>query len=620
MKKRYFFFLAAFLLVGFPVLANPVSADRALEIARMILQAQPTTKAAGGDVRIVWDGEPVATKAGVQPAFYVVARDGGGFVIIAGDDNVRPVLALSEDGRFETENMPDNVKWWMDRMARNVRSASAQTDEVRQLWSQYTATKGKPAIITGTITDKVEHLTPEWDQGNNDSAWGFPDQVFNKFCPKQDGAYTLTGCVATAMAEILAYQSGQYLDKMPVAGVGTVGGYDAFMEGYVTPAPYSLGYQYDWAGMRSMAKMKDIRGASASVRESIGHLMADCGAIAHVQYSVGGSTADYTHLVSGFAEHFHFNKAAHVERPFSYSSAHWKKMLRTEVSRRPIYYSGGSHAFVMDGHGIYDGDDVFHVNFGWGGLCNGYYSESYLYDGDENYTSEYAEALIDFFLDEEGTSTYRKAISLMNYQDDDGVVHDGLTTDRPIRRNESFLLSFGAVLNAGALPYTGKLRVVVEDKEGALKEELYMLPVEELVVAGLYWWNYWLCPTCNLSLGDKVKLYFTTNDDGDDVFAPVTWNEDGSVVGELPVMPAAFIHTDSYRVGDYFQFLLMNNDTSYAGTTWRITYPSGLVKDYPQKLGEVQLPEKGTYKVEAMISQDGNVVTDTIAAKIWVDE
>lgn len=618
MKKLFVLILASLLLVGLPVQADPVSADKALDIARMIFKAQPATKAAGGDVRIVWDGEAVATKAGVQPAFYVVARDGGGFVIIAGDDNVRPVLAISENGRFETENMPDNVKWWMERMAKHVRAASPQTAEVRQLWSRYATTKGEPAIITGTITDKVEHLTPEWDQGNNDLNWGFGENVFNKFCPKQNNQLTVTGCVATAMAEILTYLSGQYLDKMPKAGVGTVGGYEAY-EGYtVAPAAYELGYQYDWAGMRSMAHMSDIRNASSSVRESIGHLIADCGAIVQAQYSVNGTSAGFGYIVSGFAEHFQFNKGAHVEHPYDYSGAQWKELLRNELLNRPIYYAGNGHAFVMDGHGVYDGDDVFHVNFGWGGACNGYYYQTNLYDGDTNYTDENGEALIDFFLDEDGSSTYRKEISLVNFVDGSGKIHCGLETNQPIRTNEWFLFSFGAVTNKGSVPYTGKFRAVIEDKEGLFKQELFSMSVDGIVVGGVYWWNNWVNPTCELAFGDKVKLYYTTNDDGDDVYAPVKWIENGTVVGELPVMAAAFIRTGSYHVGDYFQFQLMNHDTMYAGTEWRITYPSGAVRSYPQSLREIQLTEKGTYKIEALISPDGNTVTETLSAKIVV--
>ena len=69
-----------FILCSMSLQAAPVSPGRALDVAKKIFAAQPATKAGGGALRIVWDGEDVATKAAVQPAFYVVARDGGGFV------------------------------------------------------------------------------------------------------------------------------------------------------------------------------------------------------------------------------------------------------------------------------------------------------------------------------------------------------------------------------------------------------------------------------------------------------------------------------------------------------------------------------------------------------------
>ncbi|MBQ4022126.1 MAG: Spi family protease inhibitor, partial [Bacteroidales bacterium] len=78
--------------------AGPVSADRALEVAKKALP-QPATKASG-DLKLIWNGENAATKAAGQPAFYVFGRDAGGFVIIAGDDNVQPVLAISETNEF----------------------------------------------------------------------------------------------------------------------------------------------------------------------------------------------------------------------------------------------------------------------------------------------------------------------------------------------------------------------------------------------------------------------------------------------------------------------------------------------------------------------------------------
>ena len=178
MKKLFLLVLMSLLSGVLLLQAAPVPASQALELGRRILSAQPATKAGGGSVRIVWDGESAATKAGVQPAFYVVARDGGGFVIIAGDDNVTPVLAISDRNVFKVEGMPDNVKWWMERMKAYVRATYFQTPEVKARWAKFAGTKSGDGRITGEVSDKVEKLTPEWDQGGTADIYYLGREVF----------------------------------------------------------------------------------------------------------------------------------------------------------------------------------------------------------------------------------------------------------------------------------------------------------------------------------------------------------------------------------------------------------------------------------------------------------
>ena len=122
MKKSILILCVVILFCGLNLQAKPVSVNQAQDIAKKILGSQPATKSGSSQIRLIWDGEDVATKAS-QPAFYVFGRDGGGFVIIAGDDNVTPVLAISESNEFKPEGMPETVKWWMDRMKVYVRTA-----------------------------------------------------------------------------------------------------------------------------------------------------------------------------------------------------------------------------------------------------------------------------------------------------------------------------------------------------------------------------------------------------------------------------------------------------------------------------------------------------------------
>ena len=177
MKKITILFVAA--LFGQMLLAGPVSPGRALEIGRAILEG-PATRGNPSEAYILWDGESSGSKPADYPAFYVIGRDSGGFVIVSGDDRARPVLGLSETNRFETENMPDNVRWWMESLKAYVRKQAVPGNQVRPQWARLLQTRAGDAHITGTVTDKVEHLTPEWDQGNNDQ-WLFKQQVCKDF-------------------------------------------------------------------------------------------------------------------------------------------------------------------------------------------------------------------------------------------------------------------------------------------------------------------------------------------------------------------------------------------------------------------------------------------------------
>ena len=143
MKKGLILLAFAALIGSVSLQAAPVSSDQALDIAKRIFTTFPSTKAGTGEIRLIWDGEfdDSAIKASIKPAFYVISRDGGGWVIIAGDDNVQPILGISETGLFATDGMPENVKWWMNLMKESVRATRSQSPEIRSQWSKLTDTK-----------------------------------------------------------------------------------------------------------------------------------------------------------------------------------------------------------------------------------------------------------------------------------------------------------------------------------------------------------------------------------------------------------------------------------------------------------------------------------------------
>ena len=626
MKKTLSLIISIILFGGFVLQAAPVSRSQALKVAKAVFEAQPATKA-GGRLEIVWDGEEVATK-GVQPAFYVIARSSGGFVIVSGDDNVRPILGLSANGCFETENMPENVKWWMDRMKDYVRSVNAQSSDVKEQWSQFAGTKAN-ASVSGTITDKVEKLTPEWDQGNNDPR-RFGEYVFNTACPQVDNEYCLVGCVAVALGEVLTYESGQPGVEMPSQASGTVGGYSAH-DGYVAPAQYTLNATYDWENLRTLTGINAILNTASGspIRANLARLLADLGAIIEAEYSVTGTGADHNDVDEHMIEHFGLNKAVSLKYATNYTSSQWVEMLRAEIDKRPVLFSGRAesnsigHSFVLDGYGTYKGETVFHVNFGWGGWNNGYYYITNMDAGESHNYSYRCSAFFDFYPDPD--SEYPADLGFIQATATiHGVsrVFNGLSSDRTISYNQEFLLSIGGIYNYGKTSYSGEIWIARESLDGTYE---LLFPIQVLadgdpnnppLSPGSY--RYY-CDKCvqitgrPFSFGEHLSVYYSANA-SKTVWKKIPTPAGGRFVGDLPLLPAAFIYTESsYSQGGYFAFRLINNDTAYSRTNWTITYPDGEIKVYHQQASDgFRLTKTGKYKIEAEVIENSEKIVTYI--------
>lgn len=607
MKKIISVLCVVILFCGLNLQAKPVSLNQAQNIAKKILESQPATKSGSGQIRLIWDGEDVATKAS-QPAFYVFGRDGGGFVIIAGDDNVTPVLAISESNEFKTEGMPKNVKWWMDRMKVYVRTAKIQSAEVRQQWASYIATKDA-SVPAGSVIVQKTRLTPEWNQGD----------PYNGLCPLDASSNrTITGCVALAISEILSYQAKNKTEMsitMPAKGTGTVGGYSV-TSGYVAPASYELTTNYDWDVIANF----NAATASDEQKTKLARLIADIGAIVEAAYSKNLTSANSFAVSMHMAKHFSFNKAATREMAAWYSNRQWINKLKAEIDLRPLYYFGtspsGGHAFVFDGYGTYNAVDVFHVNFGWGGTNNGYYYYTNLdtsasTDGSEDWSKESSGAIFGFYPDPSSSYPVKLQASFSN--DEYPGVSVALTSSSC---NYRF-----CIFNNENTQFNGEIKFVVRKKNGDEVEygapdfNKTVITIDpQAVISGSFGFSGGTIT--GIEFGDSVVCYY--------------WNGSnwvlldcipGSAIAQWPLMPVSFIKTEtSYSHNDWFTFELMNIDYVYAGTVWTITAPDGNVTEKKQSDYEVQLTNTGTYKIEAATAKTvGGPVVERLVTYITVN-
>lgn len=273
-----------------------------------------------------------ATTASPSDAYYVFNNDAGGFVIIAGDDAVTPVLGYTSTGSFDAENLPDGLK---DLLKSYERQIAALGDNYV---ANQTATR---AAFTGEKLLK----TAEWNQM----------APFNKYTPNN----YVTGCVATAGAIVMKHHG------YPAKGTGS---HSYTLNGKTLSANFE--HDYDWA---SMPVKYD--GTNDAAFDGVARLMADLGVAVEMQYDKDGSGAYIGNLVTALQKYYGYSKLSHLASINDMEAEAWNAKLRGEIdANRPILYSAsdasaGGHSFIIDGYK----DESFSVNWGWGGYCNGFY-------------------------------------------------------------------------------------------------------------------------------------------------------------------------------------------------------------------------------------------------------
>ncbi len=273
-----------------------------------------------------------ATTASPSDAYYVFNNDAGGFVIIAGDDAVTPVLGYTSTGSFDAENLPDGLK---DLLKSYERQIAALGDSYQ---AKQTATR---AAFTG---EKLLN-TAKWNQM----------APFNKYTPNN----YVTGCVATAGAIVMKHHG------YPAKGTGS---HSYTWNGKTLTANFELGY--DWANMPAQYNGND------AAFDGVARLMADLGVAVEMQYNKDGSGAYIGNLVTALQKYYGYSKLSHLMAIEDVGAEAWNGRLRDEIdANRPVLYAasdpntGGGHAFVIDGYK----DESFSVNWGWGGYCDGFY-------------------------------------------------------------------------------------------------------------------------------------------------------------------------------------------------------------------------------------------------------
>lgn len=377
-----------------------------------------------------------ATTASPSDAYYVFNNDAGGFVIIAGDDAVTPVLGYTSTGSFDAENLPDGLK---DLLKSYERQIAALGDNYV---ANRTATR---AGFTGENLLK----TAEWNQM----------APFNKYTPNN----YVTGCVATAGAIVMKHHG------YPAKGAGS---HSYTWNGKTWTANFE--HDYDWANMPAK-----YDGTNDAAFDGVARLMADLGVAVEMQYNKDGSGAYIGNLVTALQKYYGYSKLSHLMAIEDVGAEAWNGRLREEIdANRPVLYAasdpaGGGHAFVIDGYK----DESFSVNWGWGGYCDGFYQIGALNPesagkptGDKYNVSQSA-----VFGMEPSDGTEK--ISGMGFMTNVGRFHILNMNITDVKKGQKVGIFCAPIGNTGDQPFTGEVDVALMNAKGEMRKIVTSSPL-----------------------------------------------------------------------------------------------------------------------------------------------
>ena len=354
MKKNFLLLLSLMLLLSVSAIAGP----RSYQQAKAIAQRQAAMLGIEMDAEVAASAKAaprMSVSSAVSPSatcYYVFANgEDKGFTIVSGDDRMPEVVGYSAQGTYDPDHLPANYVGFMKAYQETVEAllkgdaqVSGGLAEVRQ-WRAERAGSAAVAPLLGGI--KWNQIAP-----------------YNNMCPLYEGTNrSVTGCVATAMAQVMMYY--QYPKKLK----STIESYNTQTYGIQIPE-ISSGATYDWDNMLPDYSKSDYSSAQA---DAVAKLMYHCGAAVKMDYGPS-SRANVTPTI--LATYFGYDADLMQDLTRTvFTLQQWMTLIDNELkAKRPILYSGqasdGGHVFVCDGS---DGKGLYHINWGWGGYQDGYF-------------------------------------------------------------------------------------------------------------------------------------------------------------------------------------------------------------------------------------------------------
>ena len=581
MKKKIIFISIISLLFSSVAFADEVSVERARSIASG------------------WLGSEVSQVSYGTDAFYVFNGTRGGWIIISAEDAATPVLGYNESGSFNPGRAPVNFRNWLSGYEKSIKAVRAagvrQNSEVAALWK--TAgyrTKASTKKVLGT------------------ALWG-QDSPFNDQCPtvteKGRSVHAVTGCVATAMAEVIRYH------QWPEKGKGTIGGYTytSDTKKKYTVESYSIdSHIYDY----SLMPLEYSKSATTAQKAAVAQLMHDCGVMVEAMYNYDTGTGAYSeNIVNALVEHMSYSASAQLLYKQAYSDVEWTRMAEKEIDcGRPVIYAAssatdGGHQFVCEG---YDERDYLYINWGWSGDSNGFFTLSLKIPGSYTFDQDHS-MVIGLEPDKDGDDTVMAGPVIFDCYT---ASSKGLSVTSGTVLGKSFTLSADALSNINYYQdYTGAFKAALVDWKGNVKEfisqesPLEISAYNTVAISGI------ACSISgDLAFGDRVVLYYKDSaGNWTEIKGRESYDNDYNTVylsSSVPAVDAAFILLPDNPVsGDTYYFDLIPGATPVRSITWYY--------DSQKQSGVSAILTTGVHTVEAAVTlSDGT--SETVKAQIAV--
>ena len=328
--------------------ADPITREQARQKAQAFLLKQNDSR----QLKAVTSARRLAPKkngVGTDP-YYVFERDNAeGFVIVSGDDQTIDVLGYTDSGTFDYEQLPPQLQGLLENYARQIAAIQA----------------GAPVQKLPANHPKVEQfLFCKWSQGD----------PYNQLCPLDGGSRSVTGCVATAMAQILYYNR----EKSVTETTADIPGFTTYTKQISVPG-IAAGAPIDWDNMKDT-----YSSASDRQKQAVAQLMLYCGVSVQMDYTNSSSGAQIYMVADACKKYFGYGNSVKFINEFS-SEDEIDQLVYTELAAgRPVYLGGYTgdwsmgHAFLTCGYE----NQRYYINWGWGGQSDGFYYLTNLTPGD----------------------------------------------------------------------------------------------------------------------------------------------------------------------------------------------------------------------------------------------